>query len=82
MDSDVFLVAVSVAVTVALAHINHDTNGGGNGNGAGSPNQGDNPRHQKTWTYKDFTNSKPRPFNGSGGLIDSHSMVRENIIYF
>ena len=69
VKSTTFQVAVSTAITVALAHIHNGNNGGGNGQGTGSLNQGMNQGPTKVCTYKDFTNAKPRLFNGTGGMI-------------
>ena len=69
VDSAAFQAAVSAAVTAAIAQIQQGNNGGVNGQGAGSSNNGMNQRPTKTCTYKDFTNAKPRTFNGTGGVI-------------
>ena len=69
MNSASFQATVSIAVTATLTHINQGTDGGGIENGVGSSNHGDNHGHQIKCSYKDFTNTKPRSFNGSGGII-------------
>ena len=69
VDSTAFQAAWSAAVTAAMAQLHQGNNGGGNGQGAGSSNNGMNQGPTKTCTYKDFTNAKPRTFNGTGGVI-------------
>lgn len=67
-----FQAAVTAAVTIAMVQIiRNDANGNGheNGNGTGNSNQGDNQGIQRGCTYKDFTNRKPKIFNGSRGII-------------
>ena len=63
---------MSAFVSTAMAQITHNgTNGNENGNRNGmvSSNQGENQGRQLVCTYKDFTYNKPKPFNGSGGVI-------------
>ncbi|KAL7596135.1 hypothetical protein Lser_V15G31193 [Lactuca serriola] len=69
INSVAFQAAVYVAVTAALAQICNGNNEEGNGQGAGSTNQGKNHEAARPCTYKDFTNAKPRTFNGTGGVI-------------
>lgn len=69
VDTTAFQAAVSAAVTAAMAQLHRGNNGGGNGQGSGSSNNGMNQGPTKTCTYKDFTNAKPRTFNGTGGVI-------------
>ena len=64
-----FQAAVSAAVTAAMTKIHQGNNGGVNGPGAGISNNGTNQGPTKTCSYKDFTNAKPRTFNGTGGMI-------------
>ena len=59
--------AVTVVVAVDVAQISSSNNGGGKG--TNSSNQSENQGHPRECTYKEFTNCKPRPFNGSGGVI-------------
>ncbi|XP_052625865.1 uncharacterized protein LOC128132900 [Lactuca sativa] len=69
INSATFQAAVSAAVTAALAQIHNGNNSGRNGQGAGSSNNGMNQGPTKTCSFKDFTNAKPRTFNGTGGMI-------------
>ncbi|CAH1415260.1 unnamed protein product [Lactuca virosa] len=69
VDSAAFQAVVSAAVTAAMAQIQQGNNGGVNGQGAGSSNNGTNHGPTRTCSYKDFTNAKPRTFNGTGGVI-------------
>ncbi|KAL7616236.1 hypothetical protein Lser_V15G04375 [Lactuca serriola] len=69
INSAAFQAAVSIAVTAAMAQIHNGNNGGGNGQGTGSSNNGMNQGPIKACSYKDFTNAKPRTFNGTGGVI-------------
>ena len=69
VNSAAFQAAVSVAVTATMAQIHQGNNGGVNGQGAGSSNNGINQGPTKTCSYKDFTNAKPRTFNGTRGMI-------------
>ncbi|XP_023766303.1 uncharacterized protein LOC111914829 [Lactuca sativa] len=65
-----FQLSVSATVIATLAHINNNgANRGGSRNGTGSYNHGVTQGLQRACTYKEFTNGKPRPFNGSGGVI-------------
>ena len=41
----------------------------GSGTGAHPSNHGESRGHPRECTYKDFTNAKPRSFNGSGGVM-------------
>ncbi|KAL7581886.1 hypothetical protein Lser_V15G47382 [Lactuca serriola] len=68
-NSVAFHAAVSAAVTAAMAQNHQGNNGGVNGPGPGSSNNGMNQGPTKTCSYKDFTNAKPRTFNGTGGMI-------------
>ncbi|XP_023766456.1 uncharacterized protein LOC111914987 [Lactuca sativa] len=69
IKSAAFQAVVSDAVTAALAQIHNGNNGASNGQGARSTNQGTNQGSTRTCTYKDFTNTKPRTFNRTGGII-------------
>lgn len=69
INSVAFQAAVSAAVTATLAQICNGNNEEGNGLGTGSTNQGTNHGVARTCTYKEFTNAKPRTFNGTGGVI-------------
>ena len=60
---------MSAVVTAALAQIHNGNNEEGNRRGTRSTNQGINHGAARTCTYKDFTNAKPRTFNGTGGVI-------------
>ncbi|XP_023753313.1 uncharacterized protein LOC111901659 [Lactuca sativa] len=68
-NSVAFQEAVSAAVTATLAQIRNGNNREGNRQGTGSTNKGTNHDTTRTCTYKDFTNAKPRTFNGTGGVI-------------
>ncbi|XP_023732659.1 uncharacterized protein LOC111880458 [Lactuca sativa] len=69
INSVAFQAAMSVAVTATLVQIRNGNNEEGSGQRAGSTNQGTNHKATRPCTYKDFTNAKPRTFNGTGGVI-------------
>ena len=69
VNSAAFQAAVYAVVTAAMAQIHQGNNGGVNGQGVGSSNSGRNQVPTKTCSYKDFTNAKPRTFNGTGGML-------------
>ncbi|XP_023738933.1 uncharacterized protein LOC111886928 [Lactuca sativa] len=64
-----FQAAVSAVVTAALAQVRNGNNGDDVGQGIRSTNHGTKHRATRTYTYKDFTNAKPRTLNGTGGVI-------------
>ena len=67
-DPVMFQAAVTAAVAAAMSQMG--TNGsGGSGSGNANSNQGDSTGRIKECSYKDFTNGKPDPFDGSGGVI-------------
>ena len=63
-----FQAAVTVAVVAALSHINA---GGTSGSGADPhpSNLVEGHERSRECTYKDFSNAKPRTFNGTGGVM-------------
>lgn len=68
MDSAVFQAVVTAAVVAIVAQIS--TNGAnGIGNGTNNSNQGESQGRPRECPYKDFTNYKPKPLNGSGFVI-------------
>ena len=69
INSVTFQETVSAVVSAALAQIRSGNNSEGNGQGTESTNQGTNDGPTRICTYKDFTNAKPRTFNGMGGVI-------------
>ena len=65
MDAVMFQTAVTAAVTAAMAQMSNNGSGGGTNsftNGQGQSRSG-------VCTYKDFTNGKPIPFYGTGGVL-------------
>ena len=63
-----FQAAVTAAVAAAMSHIN--TPGvSGSGAGAHISNHGESHEHSQECTYKDFSNTKRRTFNGIGGVM-------------
>ena len=65
MDTVMFQTAVTAAVTAAMAQMSNNGSGGGTNsftNGQGQSRSG-------VCTYKDFTNGKPIPFYGTGGVL-------------
>ncbi|XP_023735632.2 uncharacterized protein LOC111883543 [Lactuca sativa] len=67
-DPVMFQATVTAAVAVAMSQINTN-NAGGAINGPTNSNNRDSQGRSRECTYKDFTNAKPKTFNGSGGLI-------------
>ncbi|XP_023765551.1 uncharacterized protein LOC111914038 [Lactuca sativa] len=67
-DPAMFQAAIAAAVAVVIAQIN-PINSGGASSGASNSNNGDGQGCSRECTYKDFTNAKPKTFNGSGGVI-------------
>lgn len=59
---------IASAVAVAIAQVNHQGTSG-SGSGIVTPNHGEGQGRSRECSYKDFTNGKPKPFNGSGGVI-------------
>ena len=69
VDSTTSQAAVSAVFSTTCAHIHNGNNGGGNGQGTGSSNHGTNQGPTKIFTDKEFSNAKPKTFNGTGGVI-------------
>ncbi|CAH1413024.1 unnamed protein product [Lactuca virosa] len=67
-DPAMFQAAVTAAVTAAMSHIN-TPGASGSGAGAHPSNHGESHEHLRECTYKDFSNAKPRTFNGTGGVM-------------
>ena len=67
-DAAMFQAAVTAAVAAALSHINTP---GASGSGAGPrpSNLAEGHEHSRECTYKDFSNAKPRTFNGTEGVM-------------
>ncbi|XP_023735891.2 uncharacterized protein LOC111883799 [Lactuca sativa] len=67
-DPVMFQAAVTTVVATAISQINTN-NAGGASNGPTISNNGDSQGRSRECTYKDFTNAKPKAFNGSRGFI-------------
>ena len=67
-DPTMVQAAITAAVAAALSQINSNANGG-TGSSTNHPNRGTGQGHVRECTYKEFSNSKPKTFNGSGGVI-------------
>ncbi|KAL7606903.1 hypothetical protein Lser_V15G19246 [Lactuca serriola] len=67
-DPAVFQAAVTAAVAAAMSQINASGTSRV-GSGANPSKHGDSRGHPKECSYKDFTNAKPRSFDGTGGVI-------------
>ena len=65
MDTSMFQAAVTTTVTATMAQISNNGSGGGTNSSTNGLNQG----RSGECTYKDFTNSKPIPFSGTGGVM-------------
>ena len=60
--------AITAAVTIALSQINSNGNGG-IGSSTNHSNRGTGHGQVRECTYKEFSNTKPKNFNGTGGVI-------------
>ncbi|CAH1440061.1 unnamed protein product [Lactuca virosa] len=67
-DVAMFQAAVTAAVAAPMSYINTPVPSG-SGTGAPLSNHGESHGHPRECTYKDFTNAKPRNFNGTGGVM-------------
>ena len=67
-DANMFQAAFTAAVAAAVSAINAPAPSG-SGTGAPPSNHGESHGHPRECTYKDFTNAKPRNFNGTGGVM-------------
>ena len=67
-NTTMFQAAFTAAVAAAMLAINTPAPSG-SGTGAHPSNHGESHGHPWECTYKDFTNSKPRNFNGTGGVM-------------
>ncbi|KAL7615121.1 hypothetical protein Lser_V15G04828 [Lactuca serriola] len=65
MDAAMFQTAVTAAVTAAMAQMSNNRSGGGTNNFTNGQSQG----RSGVCTYKDYTNGKPIPFYGTGGVM-------------
>ena len=65
MDAATFQAAVIAAITAAMAQVSNN----GSGGGVNSSTNGQNQGRSRECTYKDFSNSKPIPLNGTGGVM-------------
>ena len=65
MDTVMFQTAVTAAVTAVMAQMSNNGSGGGTNSFTNGQGQG----HSGVCTYKDFTNGKPIPFYGTGGVL-------------
>lgn len=68
MDIVIFQVVVTVVVAAAMAQINTNVTNG-TGGGTNYTNQGDSQGQPRECSYKEFSNYKPKSFNGSRGVI-------------
>ena len=67
-DATMFQAAFTAAVAAAVSAINAPVPSG-SGTGAHPSNHGESHGHPWECTYKDFTNAKPRNFNGTGRVM-------------
>ncbi|XP_023733892.1 uncharacterized protein LOC111881732 [Lactuca sativa] len=66
-DPSMFQAAVTAAVATTMSQISTN-NAGGASNGPTNSNNGDSQGCSRECTYEDFTNAKPKTFNGSRGV--------------
>ena len=67
-DAAMCQAAVTAAVVTAMSQINTPVTTG-SGIGTLPSNHGESHGQPRECTYKDFTNAKPRMFNGTGGVM-------------
>ncbi|KAL7614335.1 hypothetical protein Lser_V15G05514 [Lactuca serriola] len=67
-DPVMFQAAVNAVVAAAMSQRNSGGYGG-SGGGTQTQNQGDSQRHRKEGSNKNFMNTKPTSFDGTGGVI-------------
>lgn len=66
-----YVVSAAFHAVMATAISQLSTNGtNGNGNSTNSSNHGNRHGYRRGWSYKDFSNCKPKPFYGNRGVID------------
>ena len=67
-DANMFQAAFTATVAAVVSAINAPVPSG-SGTCAPPSNHGESHGHPRECTYKDFTNAKPRSFNGTGGVM-------------